>query len=87
MKTVNLRCQSVLGLLAFMTSFLLLACSKSDSSGPNGPMRCKLESEKTVFLSEGRKKMCIYRCEDGSVEGRNRKPEQECLSDVNSAGG
>jgi hypothetical protein len=75
--------------LAILTAAVgLAACSENESTGARtGAMRCKLESEKIVFQGGQRKKMCTYRCDDGSVEGRNRKPEQECLSLINSADG
>lgn len=66
---------------------VLSACSKQESGASAGAKSCKLESEKIAYLSDGRKKMCTYRCEDGTLEGRTRKPEQECLSTVNSADG
>lgn len=79
--------QKPASLLVICSVVLLGACSKSESGASTGAQSCKLASEKIVYLSEGRKKMCTYRCEDGTIEGRTRKPEQECLNSVSSADG
>lgn len=42
---------------------------------------CKLESQKLV---QGRERMCFYRCEDKTLEGRTRKPEQDCPRHITS---
>lgn len=45
-------------------------------------MVCKLQSEKVI---QGRERQCLYRCTDGTIEGRTRKVDQECLKTVFSA--
>lgn len=45
-------------------------------------MTCKLESQRVIQVKE---RQCIYRCPDGSIEGRTRRVNQECLRTVVAA--
>ncbi len=47
---------------------------------PKKAMSCKLQSDKV----KGKERMCLYVCEDKSLEGRTRKPESTCPSYINS---
>jgi hypothetical protein len=43
-------------------------------------MSCKLQSDKV----KGKERMCLYVCEDKSLEGRTRKSEGTCPPYINS---
>lgn len=49
--------------------------------GAGKSQTCKLESQKLV---QGRERMCLYRCADKTLEGRTRKPEQDCPRTISS---
>ena len=50
------------------------------AQGKKKEMSCKLQSDKV----KGKERMCLYVCEDKSLEGRTRKPENTCPSYINS---
>jgi len=54
----------------------------TDSAQSKKTLLCKLESEKVV---QGKERRCLYRCSDGSIEGRTRRLNEECLSTIRSA--
>lgn len=54
----------------------------SDSAQSKKTLLCKLETEKVV---QGKERRCLYRCSDGSIEGRTRRLKQACLQTVRSA--
>ena len=68
---------SVVAALAFV-----VAAMWSNSVQAQKSMLCKLQSEKVV---QGRERQCLYRCADGTIEGRTRRVNQECLKTVYSA--
>jgi hypothetical protein len=61
-------------LLAPLTTPIAMA------QGKKKEMSCKLQSDKV----KGKERMCLYVCEDKSLEGRTRKPESTCPSFINS---
>lgn len=63
--------------LVFLTSMTVTESVQAQSR-----MTCKLESQRVI---QGRERQCIYRCPDGSIEGRTRRLNQECLSTVQAA--
>ena len=62
---------------AFVSTFFI-----SQTVHAKKNMVCKLQSEKVI---QGRERQCLYRCTDGTIEGRTRKVDQECLKTVFSA--
>ena len=62
---------------AFVSTFFI-----SETVHAKKNMVCKLQSEKVI---QGRERQCLYRCTDGTIEGRTRKVDQECLKTVLSA--
>lgn len=61
-------------LLATLTTPIAMA------QGKKKEMSCKLQSDKV----KGKERMCLYVCEDKSIEGRTRKPESTCPAYINS---
>lgn len=61
-------------LLTTLTTPSAMALSKKKE------MSCKLQSDKV----KGKERMCLYVCDDKSLEGRTRKPESTCPSYINS---
>ena len=62
--------------LAFLISALWVDTAQAQKS-----MVCRLQSEKVV---QGKERQCLYKCADGSIEGRTRRVNQECLKTVYS---
>lgn len=68
---------SLISTLAFVSAALVTESVYAQKS-----MLCKLQSDKVI---QGRERQCLYRCSDGSLEGRTRRVNQECLKTVYSA--
>lgn len=70
--------------LLFVSCTALLLASLTTpnamAQGKKKEMSCKLQSDKV----KGKERMCLYVCEDKSLEGRTRKPESTCPSYINS---
>lgn len=66
-----------------LTSALFVALTKPNAIAQDNKkeMSCKLQSDKV----KGKERMCLYVCEDKSLEGRTRKPESTCPAYINSA--
>lgn len=68
-------------LLAVTTALLgTLSTPHAIAQNKKKEMSCKLQSDKV----KGKERMCLYVCEDKSLEGRTRKPENSCPSYINS---
>ena len=63
-------------------TLILSAFLWASSAQANKTLTCKLESEKVV---QGKERRCLYRCSDGSIEGRTRRVKQACLKTIRSA--
>jgi hypothetical protein len=65
-----------------LTATLLttLVTPNAMAQGKKKEMSCKLQSDKV----KGKERMCLYVCEDKSLEGRTRKSEVTCPPYINS---
>ncbi len=68
---------AVVAALAFFSVAFMSSSAMAQKS-----MLCKLQSERIV---QGKERHCLYRCSDGTLEGRTRRVNQECLKTVYSA--
>jgi hypothetical protein len=68
---------AVVAALAFFSAAFMSSSALAQKS-----MLCKLQSDKVV---QGKERHCLYRCSDGTLEGRIRRVNQECLKTVYSA--
>jgi uncharacterized protein (DUF2141 family) len=64
------------------STFFLSVLLWTDLAQAKKTLQCKLESEKVV---QGKERRCLYRCSDGTIEGRTRRLKQACLKTVQTA--
>jgi hypothetical protein len=67
-------------LIGMSLTATLLTTPNAMAQGEKKEMSCKLQSDKV----KGKERMCLYVCEDKSLEGRTRKPENTCPAYINS---
>ena len=67
-------------LIGMSLTATLLTTPIAMAQGKKKEMSCKLQSDKV----KGKERMCLYVCEDKSLEGRTRKPENTCPAYINS---
>lgn len=71
---------SLLSMSLITTLLVTLATPNAMAQGKKEEISCKLKSDKV----KGKERMCLYVCDDKSIEGRTRKPESPCPAYINS---
>lgn len=71
---------SLFSMSLITTLLVTLTTPNAMAQGKKKEMSCKLQSDKV----KGKERMCLYVCEDKSLEGRTRKPESTCPAYINS---
>lgn len=78
--TPNTAWVRLLFVLCTATLLTTLTTPSAMAQSKKKEMSCKLQSDKV----KGKERMCLYVCDDKSLEGRTRKPESTCPSYINS---